>query len=528
MSAPFDLAQPPFVYKSNLCWTDARRSITSIFYTLSFVRTRRITSEMNFRQYEASEPPIPAYVASGRADSWIEEVRTVNQTHSFTRRYLAYYEGKYLAKRTEGSPPVFTFSPIRNVQCKVNNPYDDIFGNVSDTGDGNIVAAPWTPTAALYTARDAAEDAYNAAPWDTALRDAYYAAEADCTAEIVAHQIWTRGNFMILSHHCCPCALTILHCPVVITDGMEITGSYFTSAKPPSPNTPSGLPSSSGTDTPTYEDVTLSLPALTTNNCKNTLRGTATHEDDEEVWPTPYTPATITVSFAVVGDSTHDAEILFTVNEAGQPYIWTDYSWESPDGDTYVFTLASSAGHLPITAYGEDEDEQEGGITVTSINGTAAYAHLLATGENLRDFFRLTRETKADGHYGVWRLGFIGKFAKQEVNLPTPTTFHEGAYNEKMGIQLTHETLSDHIVEEMNPEWEGGHYYDPVGNPSPTGAATYPYPDDWREVARCMRDSGASWSRTFDNTQSDYVVNPVSGNGTTNNWHRVGEVGYSW
>lgn len=406
--------------------------------------------------------------------------QTTSASHTFGRRFLTEFKNKFFANNIEYSDDL-TWQGLPNPLCS------EVFWKASEgIGDYGLTVLfpePWTPSAFVdYETRD---------------------------AEINAHAIYKHGEFLLLAPRCCPCALRLYHRPITITDATETTYTVN--------GTPDDLP----WPYTEFSDFTLRLPELFSHYCKTELPIWAGPVIASE-YPDPDEPVTLTVEIETQGAEGVDAEITITPDQDGIVQVAKDFTWLSPQGVTYLFTLSigfrSYSGSVAWPAHWAFQDFTYPDSSYPAVNfhivkvtddehDETAYEYQLRTGINPHRDFQITYATKADGNSGAVRVGFIGKFAETEVNTFVPSSpYHDGEIYERARVLPAEPLPADKIRAGNVPEYlnDGGYEDHP----------------DWREVARCMSDGGSSWSRSFSNSEtsnSGYTV-------TT----RVGNITYSW
>jgi len=469
------------------CRVDAKRSITAITIDVALVFTN--TSE------------------TAEDGSYAVETKTTNVSDTFHRVRTSDLRGKFygtaditgyalLVEASPGVYPTLTFTKLTNPQCR----YDQIlmeFDEWTFYPDG-LFNEEWQPSHALI-------DAYRAAVGDEDRATALAALKA----EWLSHSVWKPGYFMLLCPPCCPCMIELTQYAVPHKGATAVHFSQWDGE--------GNLVIDYDDD---YEDWTTVIPHLVTRNCKSELGmvgGARYDPDDNET-----SPATFAVTSVVAGDETHDAEVEIRVNETGVPDVRVEFSWVSPGDEADVFVFYLTPGEIILFSLNGDD-----GSTYLGSDRVAWQAKMDAI---VAENFRLTTGTKSDGERGVWRIGFIGKYARTPVALPAYcATFIPRA--------------SEDEVKVVRPAWGGDdgysdyldfydQYYYTTGTVSrvyvvpdyrygfyPTGAQVQdPRIYNFLNVARCMSDAGSSWSRTFDNTQS-YAHETH---------RRVGHITYSW
>lgn len=482
------------------CRVDAKKDITSITIDVSLTLT--VTTD------------------TAEDGSYAITTETTNASDTFTRLRTSDLRGKYygvsdfngyylLVEASSGTYPTLTFNKLTNPNCKDDNENFLIEFSEFTTYPNGLFNEEWQPSHTLI-------DNYRAA----APGAAKAVALAALKAEWMSHSVWKPGYFMLLSPPCCPCKIQILQYAVVHTDATECFGTQYDGIGGVFPDAAS-----------TYKDWTNVIPNLVTRNCKSELGqsggGRFDEEDDES------TPATFAVTSIVTGDDDHDAEVEIQVNETGAPQVRVEYSWTSADGDIYVFYL--SAGTYPggtqtadIVLHALNGDD---GSTYSGSELTAWRAKMAALSASC---FRLTTGTKSDGELGVWRIGFIGRYGRIPVALPAyfaAFTHHfdpddQGAeikvvrypwggssgYSDYLDFNNeTYHTSGSVSRLFVVPEYSTGLY--PLGS-----QVQDPHVSNFLNVARCMSDAGASWSRTFDTTYD----------AGAETHHRVGHITYTW
>lgn len=461
------------------CRFDAKHDITEIEIAVSLVFT--ITSDT------LEDGSYSVITRTTNIEDTMRRVRTSDLRGKFYG--VADITGyALLVEASPGTYPAFTFNKLTNPNCRYDNASFLIEFDEFTTYPNGLFNEEWSPSHALI-------DAYRTAATEEERADALAALKAEWDS----HSVWTEGCFMLLSPPCCPCMIEILQYPVQHPGATTVhVFSHYPEGDVEYDDDP--------------EDWTTVIPALTTRNCKSELGARGGHRFSEEDDET--TPVTYTISSIVGGDETHDEEIEIRVNEDGVPEVAADFLWVAPDDVEYIFTVA-------VDLYGVAS------IVVYSVNGVGAPYAIYEPGwavwqAEVSAPFRLTVETKSDGELGVWRIGFIGKYARTAVDLPVETTYHDAP-----GVAV------------VRPPWGGEDGYSDYlqfGYIVSPGETSFTVPDyqhglyplgeqiqspelgNFLNVARCMSDNGESWSRTFDTTLEEA--------GAT--YHRVGHITYSW
>lgn len=400
---------------------------------------------------------ISLVVTTTYGDGTVEKL-TTNASHSFTRRFTTEMRNKYITPSPGGYPSgtVFEWVTQPNPECSI--------GWLGATGEATLFNETWNPTTDPGT--------------------------VERGDEIESHAAYKKGECFLICEECCPCSIRLYSRGVTKKDATRIDltlGELHTT---------------------NYTDYDINLPGLVTYNCKTTQPAWAGSTGE---FPSA-NPVTITVNMAVAGSSGTDAEMTITPDQGGCLYISTDYSWTSPQGDIYIFTFTVGSRSYSSGGPGwvwqdftyPDSSYPAVGLFIYSVNGLAYLAYEAATGLRFLDLykdFQITAATKSDGNSGLARVGFIGKFAATAVNLFVPhTPYHDGAQYDFKKIIPTAPLPYDKIVGGTAPD-------------EPNASIIHE-----QNVARCMADGGASWSRSFSTSET------IGDTGTT----RVGSITYSW
>ena len=276
-----------------------------------------------------------------------------------------------------------------------------------------------------------------------------------CQEDVVLNQFYATeagalviqpGEFALVAPACCKCRITLCANATAynISNGIETTyaGGYL------------GEP-----DGTTYSDLPLTLlNARIGQFCKSGL---------------PYriattgspTTATWTIATAVTGSSIADAEQTVIMDQDGIVSGTKRFSWTSPDGDVHRFLYSPAFASAPAAP----STQQSGTAVLETVNGTAATS-AQAT------HFLITAETGAGGGFGSFRIGFVGKFARQPVALLTPIS------GDVVNVYSRAAQLDDTV--------------------------------NGITVSRCMSDNGESWEQDLALTSTDYT--------------RTGSITYEW
>lgn len=367
---------------------------------------------------------------------------TTNVSHSFTRRFLEELRNKFITPFPNLGTEL-EWSGLINPMCL--DPVH-VIGEWL-TGDRLLFFETWQPTTDEST--------------------------PEREEEIELHTEYKRGECILLAPSCCPCGLWLFHRPLNFEDATETTTTH------------NGTLLST-----TYSDFLLTLPELFSYHCKGELPIWAGPVIVAE-YPDPDEPVTLTVDIETQGGEGVDAEITITPDQDGIVEVAKDFTWLSPQGVTYLFTL--SIGGRPYSGGREfpgshwefqeftypEASYPNVNCHIVKVGDETAAEYQLRTAVNPHRDFWITYETKSDGNSGVARVGFIGQFAETEVNPFVPSApYHQGEIYERARVLPTEPLPTDKIKDANLPDSLDG---DP----------------HLREVERCMADNGESWSQTI-------------------------------
>lgn len=543
------------------CWVDAKKSIESISVSAIFAIRRTTTYSDNDHVDE----------------EWIDETKT----KTFRRRHLSDFRnaikgdsaGFSLHYSGAGTYPTMTFTRLSNPQCrdKLSIAYGRMqeFSSATYGYPDGFFTETWQASSGVI-------DTFRLYDPFSEYDQSYWDALAVVKADWETHSVWIEGDFMLLCNPCCPCNIEIIQYPAFYPNGITThTRTHGTNLEWDTEleeyvSVPFDISGSSPTS-----HFWLALPDLHVEHCKSDIKNRGGAEylstDNESIGDGRLSAATLTATQLVAGGPTTNAQIEIRVNQTGVPDISVDFLWVDANEVEYTFRLTTPnppygnqryygdklpeiyliecSDLPPVTDYYGSVDPK---TDLTGVTGThyssVKKEYFDALDKISRDNFCLSVATKADREWGVWIIGFIGKYAKTAVSLPTQVatadysenfTVLTGAY-----MDSTAETLlvrksyaytnaagfSDHL--RFYPEIEFN--YGSIGpwtspdylslgidgiphtkNPPRWGAETRP--EDFnahynvnatftKNVAKCMSDGGTSWSRTWDDTHNETIL----------------------